>query len=134
MSRCVAVCCSVLQCVVMCSSVLQCVAVCCSVCLDAQIFDVLQRYTSTPFVRAFFTTSGFCIVLQCVVVCCSVLQCVAVCCSVLQCVLQYVSDVRVFDVLQWYTSTPFVQCVMQCVAVCFSVCCRVLQCVLQHVS
>ena len=35
--------------------------------------------------------------LQCVVVCCSVLQCVAVCCSVLQCVVVCCSVLQCVD-------------------------------------
>ena len=63
-SRCVAVCCSVLQ----------CVAVCCSVCCIwwpcAYLLDIVAASEQ---------------------VCCSVLQCVAVCCSVLQCRMSAVS-------------------------------------------
>jgi len=78
-SRCVAVCCSVVQCVAVCCSVLQCVA-------------VLVRIPERAELEV------CCSVLQCSAVCCNVLQCwcafrnalssrcVAVCCSVLQCV------------------------------------------------
>jgi len=58
-TRCVAVCCSVLQYIAVCCSALQYVAVCCSVLRQ------LQK--------------------ECVAVCCSILQCVAVRCSMLQC-------------------------------------------------
>jgi len=67
-------------------------------------------------------------VVQCVVVCCSVLQCVAVCCSVLQCVavccsvLQCVAGMMPF-LLSMCTSMLF--CVLQCAAVF----CSVVRCV-----
>ena len=74
--------------------------------------------------------------LQCVVVCCSVLQCVGVCCGVLQCVAPYLwlccDDVLQYAVLFLSASVADMQklvavcCnVLQCVAMC----CNVLQCV-----
>ena len=87
----------VMQYVEVCGSVLYCVAVC--ICYKWVL--ITSRATG--------------LVVQCVVVCCSVLQCVAVCCSV----------------LQWVV----VDCsVLQRVAACCSVlqrvaaCCSVLQC------
>jgi len=101
-SRCVAVCCSVLQCVAVCCSVLQCVFwliqeyaylfVNMSVCfgqvrsvetheISQEIFEKLlkSRLDSNCAIRC----------MDCVAACCSVLQCVAVYCSVLPCVAVY---------------------------------------------
>ena len=66
----------VLQYFVVCCRVLHCVAVCCS-----ELEDVHMRKAARGSARAFVD------LLQCVVVCCSVLQCVAMCCSVVQCVV-----------------------------------------------
>ena len=66
--------------------------------------------------------------LQCAVVCCSVLQCDVVCCSVLQCV----GNDELSSHVQWDTSQYDAMCCMlQCVAVCRRVaaCYIVLQCV-----
>ena len=53
-------------------SALQCVAVCCS---DPHFAAATVKSLKSQCVAV------FCSVLQCSVVCCSVLQCVAVCCS-----------------------------------------------------
>jgi len=94
MSRCAAVCCSVLQRVAFCRSVLQCVAVCCSA-----LQCVAQRICPYRIWMGHFAYQG---VTTRVKASCQVwnyqeYQCAAVCCSVLQCVLQ---------------------CVAQCVSVC----------------
>jgi len=95
-SKCVSVCCSVLQCVAVCCSVLQCahpfdkhsshsshrihllfvsqcVAVCCSVLQCVHLFDKHSSHSSHRIHLLFVS--------QCVAVCCTVLQCVAVCTS-----------------------------------------------------
>jgi len=79
-------------------------------------------------------------VLQCVVVCCSVLQCVAafwrVCCSVLQCVAVYRRVLaRVVVCCSVLQSAVMCCSVSQCVAMCcrklqrVDACCNVLVCV-----
>jgi len=79
-------------------------------------------------------------VLQCVVVCCSVLQCVAVCyiqCVAVCCSARYASDWRACHCVAVCCSVLHSVCcsVLQCVAVwcsvlqCVAVCCSVLQCV-----
>ena len=87
MSRCAAVCCSVLQRVAFCRSVLQCVAVCCSA-----LQCVAQRICPYRIWMGHFAYQG---VTTRVKASCQVwnyqeYQCAAVCCSVLQCVLQCV--------------------------------------------
>ena len=84
--------------------------------------------------------------LQCLVVCCSVLECVGVCYGVLQCVASYLwlccDDVLQYAVLFLSASVADMQklvavcCnVLQCVAMCCNVlqcaavCCNQLQCV-----
>ena len=94
-SRCVAVCCSVLQCVAVCCSVLQCLAVSCS---------VLQWQWQHGERVLFWLRSwgcllpGCCIVLQCAAMCCSVLLCCLVRCSVLQCVAVCCSLLRLHTI------------------------------------
>jgi len=68
LTRCVAVCCSVLLCFAECYSVLQYVAV-----FELCVCGGLRWVTVC------------CSVLQCFVLCCSMLQYSAVCCSILQC-------------------------------------------------
>jgi len=128
--QCVAVCCSVLQ-LNRHWYVLQCVAVFCSETCAARHGNVLQQVvvTVTPTERVMGMR---CSVLQCAVVCGSVLQwhphsvlwiSVAVCCSVLQCATVCCS----------HTYGTHHGCVLKCVAVCCSVlkcvavCCSVLQ-------
>jgi len=116
-------CCSVLQCVAV------CVTVCCSVlvhtshrqmrdccmasfhALVAVCYSVLERVTVRQKLHSMR-------LLQCVVVCCSVLpcvavvwQCFAVCCGVL------------------HFATGFTPCACWSVLQCVAVCCSVLQCV-----
>ena len=92
LSRCVSVCCSVLQCGAVCCSALHCAATCCPSLVRIK-FPGCRSYCNRP-------VAVCCSMLQCGAVwcsdarvrvtvqqtCCSVLQCVAVCCSVLQCV------------------------------------------------
>ena len=83
-----------------------------------------------------------CSVLQCVVLCCSVLQCVAVCCSVLQFMLQTPVERQKRDIdmrssrvggEEEYACIAEYCTVLQCIAVscsvlqCVAVCCSVLQ-------
>ena len=80
--------------------------------------------------------------LQCVVMCCSVLQCVAVCCHVTLLELGFnlefgVSKDRCCSVLQCVVMCCSVwQCVAMCCNVlqCFAMCCSVLQCVVMCCS
>ena len=128
-------CCSVLQCVAV------CVTVCCSVlvhtshrqmrdccmasfhALVAVCYSVLERVTVRQKLHSMR-------LLQCVVVCCSVLPCVAVCGSVLQCVA--VCCILLPDSLHVRVGVCY--SVLPCVAVCCSVlqcviaCCSVLRC------
>ena len=126
-SRCVAVCCSVLQCVAVCCSVLQCVvAACDSVlqllflhtasaapgvlqCVAVNYCSVLQ-YVALCCSSCFFTQPPqlqvCCSMLQCVIaVCCSMLQYAAVCCNVLQLLSLFI------------LLAPLKVCCMQCIAV-----------------
>ena len=105
--QCVAVCCSVLQCAAVCCSVLQCVAVCCSrscllICAvgngDSSMIIVVvlfELHTRCPScaprrVRE-FTNSSCCSVLKYVA---GLLQCFVVCCSVLQCLEKSLARMR----------------------------------------
>ena len=101
-SRCVAVCCSVLQCVAVCCSVLQCVAVCCSVLQCVAVCCSLLQCVRVHCVAMCGVLSRTHSVSRCVAngvgvmsssryvaVSCSVVQCVAVSCSVVQCVAVY---------------------------------------------
>ena len=118
-TRCVAVCCSVLQCVAVCCSTLQCAAVCC-----CALQCVLQWRSGMMRWR-----------FLCRAPCCSMLQCVAVRCSVVQCVA-----VRVAVAMWGGALELLVQSFLSGDAVCCSVlqrvavCCSVLQCVAVHVA
>jgi len=116
-----AVCCSVLQCVALCCSVLQGAAI-----RFAKQFDIsdVQRVPS------------LCII-QCVVVCCSVLQCVVACCRVWQSVAGCCKVLQGFAgcctmsrqkcwVPIFMTFNVCLACVLQSVAV-FALCHSVLQ-------
>ena len=91
--QCVAACCSVLQCVVVCCSVLQCVAVCCSVLQCAAVALRRNSALDCPCVAAVLMPFAMRALhdAQCtikgVAVRCSMLQCVVVCYSVLQCAM-----------------------------------------------
>jgi len=118
---------SVLQCDAVCCSMMQCVAECCAkqmqdgaspiYCTNTHFFFVLQcvavfRGIAVPRI---YSNRHIGVHLQCVVLWCIVLQGVAGCCSVMQC--------------------DAVWCmVLHCIAVCYSVlqgdagCCSVMQC------
>jgi len=123
MSKCVAVCCSVLavycsilQCVSVCFGLFQCVVVCCSVwqCIEMR-YIVLRSVLQYVVVH--------CSVLQCVAFYGSVWQCAIVCCCMLYCVASWCS------VLQHVAESCFA--VSKETALCNTpeMCCRVLICV-----
>ena len=69
-------CCNVLQCVVVCCNVLQRVAVCRKSVLHVtglQCVEAVRLHCTVPIIRSAFASSTISGVLQCVVVCCSVL-------------------------------------------------------------
>jgi len=138
---------------IQCCNVLQCVAavvMCCSCCnvlqrsLQDRCCGVLIRRQCCKKLKANCNTLqlaatvyiAFRLVLQCVVlccsvlqiVCCSVLQCVAACCGVLQCVAVCCSVLQCVAVY-----CIVLQCVAVCCRSCVAVCCRVLQCVADRV-
>jgi len=107
--QCVAVCCSVLQCVPVCRSVLQCVAVCCS-CIHRRV-RIGVLHDAALCCTVLHHVAPCCTELQCVAAVLRLhallLQCVVVCRSVLQ---PYTSPSTHRYVAAWYS-------VMQCVAV-----------------